>query len=79
MNVKIVKHYSIEDPEFYGDYGSIQIFINGDLAIEYGDYYHDKGQEKVDGFLDALRFLSKKEKIIGLINVEKEEIADEDW
>lgn len=57
MKVEIVKHYEDTDEDCSSDYWDIEIFVDGKLAKQYGDYYHDKGDEKADGFLDALYFL----------------------
>lgn len=78
MYVKIVTHYSDQDPEFYGDYGSIEILINGVLAEEYGDYYHDKGREKSEGFMDCMEYM-KSHHIIDDFSVEEVSIADLEW
>ena len=56
MDIKVVTHYPVSDPECHGDYWDIEMFIEGDLFLEFGDDYHNKGQAQVEGvlaFLDA--------------------------
>ena len=53
-------HYPKSDKNMDGDYYDVTInFYAGDLMFhqEYGDYYHDKGVDKSDGFIDALKLL----------------------
>lgn len=57
VQIKIVTHYDRDDIDCSGDYASIDIYLNGTKIKSYGDYYHDKGSEKVDGFLDGLTML----------------------
>ena len=57
MDILITEHYNKEDKLFERDYLSIDIEVDGQLIKEYGDYYHDKGYEKMLGFLDALKYL----------------------
>lgn len=63
LNIEIITHYAEDDEEFNSDYYSIDLMINGKLAATYGDYYHDKGKEKVEGFFDALNYLGYKMKL----------------
>lgn len=57
-----------------GDYWSIEVEVrlpNGTILSQpYGDYYHDNGREKVDGFLDAIR------QIYGTPEIEEIDLAD---
>lgn len=58
--IVVTEHYCEDDADCCEDYCSIDIAINGKKVAEYGDSYHDNGQEKVEGFLDALNFLGCK-------------------
>lgn len=78
MLVKVVTHYSEEDTDFCGDYSSVEIFVNGVLAKEYGDYYHDKGSDKAEAFLDCLEYM-KSYHIIDDFSVEEVSVADSEW
>ena len=61
MKLEIVTHFSIEDTDCGGDYYSIDVVApDGKAIASYGDYYHDKGREKVEGFLDGLRYAGIK-------------------
>ena len=57
MTFKVITHYNEDDPEQYGDYVSVEIFENDTKIIEYEDYYHDKGEEKAEGFINAVSYL----------------------
>lgn len=57
MKIEIVTNYCSDDPKFSGDFCEVDIYIDEQLVISYGDYYHDKGWEKVEGFLDAVGYL----------------------
>jgi|GEM_PF-6372807 len=70
-SVEIVTHFLKDDPECICDYTSVDILINGKRVEDYGDAYHDRGDEKVDGFLDALKFLG-----VDLSIVKRTEVAD---
>ena len=73
MTIRVLTHYLKSDPQFQGDYVSVEIFANGLKLKSYGDYYHDKGTEKVAGFLDALRLFED----IGTVVYEHAADADE--
>lgn len=49
-----------ESGETYGcgDYHYIHIFDKdtGSVVVSFGDYYHDKGSEKLDGFWTGLQY-----------------------
>lgn len=72
MKIKKVVHYAEDDKEFVGDYYSIELFINGKLVKKFGDWYHDKGDEKCDAFIDGVTYFKYEEDI----DYELEEIAD---
>lgn len=55
--IDIIEHFAVDDPDCIGDYCSVEIRINNESVIEYDDDYHDKGQEKAQGFIDALKYL----------------------
>lgn len=74
MKVKIVTHYQIEDTECNGDYYDIELFIDGKLVKEFGDYYHEKGDVKVEAFLEGIKYATKKK-----MTVTNEKVADRDY
>ena len=58
--VTVTTHYPKSDKQMYGDYYTVSIRVTrGKMtyAMEYGDHYHDKGQAKAEGFVDALKIL----------------------
>ena len=70
---EVVYHYSKDDPEFYGDYREVDIMEVDTVIKTYGDYYHDKGAYKIEGFLDALIFMGMEFTVI------RSNIADWDY
>lgn len=69
--LKIVTHFSVEDPEFISDYVSVEVFLDGNRVASYGDAYHDRGAEKARGFEDGVRALFPD------VQVVRERVADE--
>ncbi len=55
--IEVVTHFWTNDPGCNSDYARIELLIDDELAIEYQDDYHDKGQEKIDGFIEGLRWV----------------------
>ena len=57
-NIKVITWYAEDDVDCTGDYYSISL-VDVDTGNEiqvYGDSYHDKGKEKIEGFLDGLKY-----------------------
>ena len=75
VDITIVMHYHKEDKDFMSDCGNVDIIVNGLKAKTYGDWYHDKGEEKAQGFIDAFKFIHGEESVF----VTNKKIADEDW
>ncbi len=55
--IRIVKHYYKDDPKFFGDYISIQLWIDGKCVYNLDDDYHDKGEDKIEGFKECLFYI----------------------
>lgn len=54
--VVIMTRYGNDDPEFDSDYYEILIHDeHGKKLAHFGDYYHDKGWEKTEGFVLGLK------------------------
>ena len=70
MITRVVTHYAKDDPKFLGDHVGIQIFVDDELAAEYGDNYHDEGSPKMSGFIDGVQAVR------GDVDVTFKEIAD---
>lgn len=62
--IKVRYHYFKDDTGCAGDYTSIDIYLDNQLKKSYGDHYHDKGQEKIEGVLDCLDFLGVEHTVI---------------
>ena len=62
LNLKQITYYGYYfengNIDSSGDHWGIKIINDdtGKTVIEYGDEYHDKGESKVEGFFDGLRF-----------------------
>lgn len=74
LEVNIITHYFKDDEEFSGDYSSIDILINNKKVISYGDAYHDSGDERVKGFLDAFEYIYGNK-----ISVTRKNVADSEY
>lgn len=62
-NLKIVTHYRKDDPEFYGDYDSIEVFNNRGKCIAcFGDRY-SAGKWGLEGFLFGLDVADGREPV----------------
>jgi major membrane immunogen (membrane-anchored lipoprotein) len=69
---KIITHFLEEDEYCTGDYCSVTIEDQkGNIVKSYGDYYHDKGREKAEGFIEGVKFALQE-------NVELEYISIND-
>lgn len=70
--IKVITHFPTDDPECDGDYYDVEVFDQcGTRIVAYGDGYHDRGEEKVDGLIAGLRYESDEE-----IKVVRVDIAD---
>lgn len=59
-----------------GDYSWMEIRDSNDaLLTDYGDYYHDKGLEKVEGFIDGFTILFGKKPKVEYKNVVSSEYS----
>lgn len=60
MKILVITHFDKDDPNCYGEYCEITIHTyDGDRPrkiAEYGDWYHDKGKEKAEGFVDGIKY-----------------------
>ena len=55
--IEIIIHYCKDDPEYCGDYSSMELLIDGDIIAEYADAYHDHSQDKISGWIDCLQWV----------------------
>ena len=62
--ILVIIHFDQLDTNCSGDYHDITILINGILAQKYGDDYHDRGNDKVKGFLDGLCHVYGEENMV---------------
>ena len=82
MKLKAVWHYDIEDNEdCYGDYYGIELFrIRCDgketLLATFGDWYHEKGAEQLEGFIKGIDCGFNQAMIKEIIHVETVRVFD---
>ncbi len=81
FKIDIVTHYDERDTEMGGDYVDITVTVTNDdevIFIEgFGDYYHNKAEDIVEGFVKGFTFLANQfvEKVV----VNKTKKADWKW
>lgn len=72
MKLKQVTHYPKSDPDCDGDYYDIELLSEtGMVIVEYGDYYHEKGEEKMEGFIEGVEWVLGEK-----VKVERVDVAD---
>lgn len=73
MELKVIELYNQSDEDFSSDVLETTLYVDG-VEVMKGDYYHDKIDDKIEGFKRALTFLN----IEFTENVEKQN-SDYDW
>jgi hypothetical protein len=73
MELKIIELYNQSDEDFSSDVLETTLFVDGQEVMK-GDYYHDKIDDRIEGFKRALTFLN----IEFTEDVEKQN-SDCDW
>lgn len=75
--LRVVTHYAEEDEDCDGDYYSIEVFdvITGERVQHFGDYYHDKGRDKSEVFIETINWIRKRCDLPD-VEIEDERIAD---
>ena len=76
--ITVTTHYQKSDTECGSDYCDVHIDVtvkDKRYHMDYGDAYHDKGHEKAEGFVDALKIVFGSK-----FPVIRVDVADrEDW
>jgi hypothetical protein len=57
MNVHVVTYFAENDLECKKDYVAVEVYVDGNLAAQYGNHYDDKGKEKAEAFVEALEYM----------------------
>lgn len=57
LDIELVTHYHTDDVKCQEDYWSIDLYVNDELVHQFEDYYHDHGNEKIEGFTMALDYM----------------------
>ena len=72
MKLIVTTHFSEDDTDFGGDYFSIDIKTeDGTEVTSFGDQYHDKGEDKVDAFVEGVEWATGQE-----VEIERVCVAD---
>lgn len=72
MKFKRVTHYCAEDTEFEADYVAMELIDDeGSVVLSLSDYYHDKSDIKIDGFLTGVSWATGED-----VEVEDVDVAD---
>ena len=67
-------HYSKEDEDFSGDYYSIVLKDKfGGEVDSFGDDYHDRGMERMEGFLRGVEYATKRKPVTAMIQIADKE------
>lgn len=53
LKLKIILHYAVGNDEFDGDYSAVSVYLGSKKLKTYGDYYHDKGEERAESFCEG--------------------------
>lgn len=56
LTLQVIEHFDKEDEECGGDYHYVTIELFGSTIKRYEDYYHDKGEEKADAWVDGFAY-----------------------
>lgn len=56
MKLTQVTHYSEDDTKFWGDYYSVELLKDDKVIASYGDHYHEKGEERLQGFIAGIEW-----------------------
>ena len=66
--LRVIEHFDKGDEECGGDYHYVTVDLNGKQVVEFGDDYHDKGQERaeswIQGFIFAHRTIKDKIEVL---------------
>lgn len=54
IKITVITHYHQSDPDFHADYWGVTVEFDGEEVAKFGDEYHDKGEDKAQGFVCAL-------------------------
>ena len=69
MKATIITHFEDIDSDCDGDYFSVDVLIDDELVIEYGDWYHDNGAEKAGAFIKGIEYALRTKLEIKYINI----------
>lgn len=56
-SITVTTHYGTDDPECECDYYEIVVTSGRKKIAHFGDWYHDKGADKLAGFIQGLRLI----------------------
>ena len=67
----IERYCPISDYNCSGDYYEVWVKDGNTIITKYGDYYHDKGRERAEAFLQGILYATRNE-----IQIAYTDIAD---
>ena len=80
MIITVATYYAKDDP--HGDYLGIRIYKDREMLVQYGDFYHDSGREKAEGFIECYRrFVANNVAVdyIEVISTEEDIVSGDFW
>jgi hypothetical protein len=57
-------HYPKSDVNCEGDYWEVRLISDGKMIKGYGDYYHDKGSEKISAFIEGINYVTGNKPVV---------------
>jgi hypothetical protein len=64
MTITRITRYGTDDPECNGDYYEVILKHGRKILGHFGDYYHDKGWEKADGFIAGMKVFEPNLRVV---------------
>jgi len=72
MSIKLLEPQKIKEIEIityrgegyaFGDYDKVRVMVDGELAVEFGDKFHDQGHKKAESYIQCMKDSGCKAKI----------------
>ena len=77
MHAEIRTYFCVDDKGHTGDYTAVEVWLDGKLVRTFGDFYHDKGRERAEAFVEGLRYFTENLcECQSAITIERTEVAD---
>ncbi|MHC4757084.1 MAG: hypothetical protein ACYTE8_00345, partial [Planctomycetota bacterium] len=82
LTFTVVTHFAEDDEDCGGDYMTMDIRYGDRIIAGYDDYYHDHSDDKVDGFIEGVRWaLANKDELAGKTKIKTKyvDVADSEY